>query len=95
MGLRGRRTTPPLVPAPAGERRHAAPSPQRRPEAPAPAHASPAPGLPLGWLWLPVGVALALAAIGAPLAGVRLARRRRARRTVTRPASLAGRVANW
>ena len=93
--VRGRRTTPPLGPAPAGERRPAPPSPERRPEAPAPAHASPAPGLPLGWLWLPVGVALALTAIGAPLAGVRLARRRRARRTVTRPASLAGRVANW
>ena len=43
----------------------------------------------------PSVLALALAAVGAPLAGVRLARRRRARRTVTRPASLAGRMANW
>jgi murein DD-endopeptidase MepM/ murein hydrolase activator NlpD len=93
--VRGRRTTPPLGPAPAGERRPPAPSPERRPEAPAPAHASPAPGLPLGSLWLSVGAALALAALGAPLAGVRLARRRRARRTVTRPASLDGRTANW
>ena len=72
--VRGRRPTPPLGPAPAGERRPAPPSPERRPEAAAAAHASPAPGLPLGSLWLPVGVALALAAVGAPLAGVRLAR---------------------
>jgi len=40
-------------------------------------------------------MALALAVVGAQLAGVRLARRRRARRTATRPASLAGRTANW
>src|SRR6185437_5316568 len=87
--VRGRRTTPPLGPAPASERRPAAPSAERRPEAPgrrpvtpAPARVSPAPALPLGSLWLPVGLALALAAVGAPLAGVRLARRRRARRTV-------------
>lgn len=100
--VRGRRTTPPLGPAPASERRPAAPSAERRPEAPgrrpvtpAPARVSPAPALPLGSLWLPVGLALALAAVGAPLAGVRLARRRRARRTVARRASLAGRTANW
>ena len=94
--VRGRRPTPPLGPAPAGERRPA------RAVAPAAARGArsrrthrPRRALPLGSLWLPVGVALALAAVGAPLAGVRLARRRRARRTVTRPASLAGRVANW
>ena len=97
--VRARRTAPPLGPAPEGERRPAAPSREgeRRPAAPSPeprpvtsarAQASPAPSLPLGSLWLPVGVALALAAIGAPLAGVRFARRRRAR-TVNRPASLA------
>jgi hypothetical protein len=48
----------------------------------------PAPHLPLGALWLPVGAALALAAIAAPLGAIRIRRRRRGSSApwATRPA---------
>jgi hypothetical protein len=55
----------PLLPA--GERRRSH----------EPVSASHPSALPLGSLWVPAGVALALVAIGAPLAGARLRRRRR------------------
>jgi hypothetical protein len=51
------------------------------PPAPAPrtsgARGRPAPGPPLGSVWLPVGAALAIAAIAAPLASIGVRRRRR------------------
>jgi hypothetical protein len=75
----GRRVPPRLVP-PLG------PTPRFGPgRRPAPAQAprlivrAPVPGLPLGAVWLPVGAALALAAIAAPLVAVRVGWRRRVR----------------
>src|SRR4051812_35826765 len=81
--LRGDRVAPPDLAPPLG----VAPRPGRG-RAPAPPSARPliahgfAPGLPLATLWLPVGAALALAATAAPLAAVRVRRRRRVRSAV-------------